>query len=62
VATPGDEEDTMAEEPLHEPLLGTPRFFARPPADGTDEGIHQWASDFVDAVLGPVSERPDVDQ
>jgi len=52
----------MAEEPLHEPLLGTPRFFARPPADGTDEGIHQWASDFVDAVLGPVSERPDVDQ
>ena len=46
-----DEERTMAEEPFRE---STPKVYARPPVDGTDKEIEEWASYFVDAILGPL--------
>ena len=41
----------MAEEPFRE---STPKVYARPPVDGTDKEIEEWASYFVDAILGPL--------
>jgi hypothetical protein len=37
---------------------GERRVYGRPPVDGTDEEIEEWASAFVDAVLGPPVDEP----
>lgn len=47
----------MSDGPFREPPPGTKRFYSRPDPDMTDEEIDAWASQFVDAVLGDVSDK-----
>ena len=54
---PGDEESNMSDTPFREPPPRTKRHYSRPDPDWTDEEIDAWASDFVEAVLGPVDEE-----